>query len=62
MNKVTISIKPTMDEVNRYSLVVQDAVTYDYYEKYESLEKKEAIDLLNNLCDKYPNHYKCEFK
>lgn len=62
MNKVTISIKPTKDKVGAYNLSVQDVVTYEYYEKYEALKKKEALDLFINLCDKYPNHYRCVFK
>ncbi len=60
--KVSISISPTPEKINRFNVKVQGFRSYTVYEYKTNLERTVAEDLVESYRQQYPDHCHCVFK
>lgn len=60
--KVSISILPTVEKINKYDVKVQDFQSYEVYVYETNLDRDVAEALVEELKTKFPNHCYCLFK
>ncbi len=60
--KVSISILPTVEKINKYDVKVQDFQSYKVYVHETNLDKDVAEALAEELKTKFPNYCYCLFK